>query len=54
MNLQDLGCLEHDFIAFTKCLSVCLSVCDTNFVAMLKQKIVHVIALYLVACKTAV
>ena len=34
-DLHVLGCSEHDFTTFTKCLSVCLSVCDTNFLAAL-------------------
>ena len=35
MDLYALGCPKHDFTIFTKCLSVC----DTNFVAALEQKL---------------
>ena len=36
-----LGCPEHDFTIFTKCLAACRSAClfDTNFVATLEQKL---------------
>ena len=35
-----LGCPEHDFIIFTKCLFLC----DTNIVAALEQKPMREIA----------
>ena len=39
MEYHDLGCPEHDLIVLGKCLSVylSLSVCDTNFVAIVAQ-----------------
>ena len=39
MNLHVLGCVKQDFTTYTKCLSLSLSVCGTNVVAALSQKL---------------
>ena len=41
MDLHVLGCPEHDFIISGKCLSVCLCVCDKNFVASVAWELMH-------------
>ena len=40
MDLNILGCPEHDFTIYTKCLSIC----NTDFMAALAQKLMDGIA----------
>ena len=41
MDLQVLGCPEHDLTVSGNCLSVCLSVCDKNFAASVARELMH-------------
>ena len=41
MDLHVLGCPEHDLTIFGKCLSVCLTVWDKNFVTSVAQELKH-------------
>ena len=42
-DLNVLGCPEHDFTIFYK-MSVCISVCDTNFMASQAEELMDGIA----------
>ena len=41
MDLHVLGCPEHDFTMPGKCLSVCVCVCDKNFVASVARELMN-------------
>ena len=41
MDLHVLECPEHNLTIFGKCLSVCLCVCDKNFVASVARELMN-------------
>ena len=41
MDLHVLGCPDHDLNISGKCLSVCLCVCDKNFVANVARELMN-------------